>query len=94
MIERRKFIRTPHQAGINYEVSNSPKSYSSVIRNISQNGVCFFTKHFIPVDTILKLRFSLLKYSYDGFAKVVWISQMEDNRYEVGAVFINEPKVS
>jgi c-di-GMP-binding flagellar brake protein YcgR len=94
MVERRKFIRVPISSEISYEISNNPKSHSSVIRNISRAGASFYTQDFIPSGTILKVRFSLDEFSYNGFAKIVWVKQDSENKYEVGVSFISDPRVS
>jgi len=76
-----------------YEISGSPKSYSSIIYNISPEGACFLAHDFIPIGSTLKLSFCYEKYFYGGFAKVVWIRQDLDNKYRVGVKFIDEPKL-
>ena len=93
MIERRKFIRIPQASEISYEIAGDPKTKSFLTKNVSQNGICFFVHEFIPVGTILKVRFSLKTFSYEGFVKVVWcMEDTRDDRFEVGAGFINIPK--
>ncbi|MCX5695708.1 MAG: PilZ domain-containing protein [Candidatus Omnitrophica bacterium] len=95
MIDRRKFVRIPQSLNIAYEISNNPKTQFFLTRNISQGGVSFFTHEFIPKETILKIRFSLTEFSYDGFARVVWVREdTKDDRYEIGVEFMNTPKVS
>jgi c-di-GMP-binding flagellar brake protein YcgR len=95
MIEKRKFIRIPKSLQISYEISNNPKAQSFLTRNISQGGASFFTREFIPRETILKIRFALPEFSYDGFAKVIWISEdFRDDRFEVGVEFMGMPKVA
>lgn len=95
MLERRKFIRIPDSAKISYEVANNPKSKSSIARNISNGGISFFAPEFIATGTILKVKFSLEDISYDGFAEVVWFMEDVNNeRYEIGAKFMNTPKIS
>ena len=95
MIDKRKFIRIPQSLQISYEISNNPKTQSFLTRNISQGGVSFFTHEFIPKETVLKIRFSLPEFSYDGFVRVVWIREdAKDDRFEIGAEFMSTPKVS
>jgi hypothetical protein len=76
-----------------YQVSGSTKSHSSVIQNISPDGACFLAHDFIPIGSTLKLIFSYERYSYGGFAKVIWVRQDIDNKYKVGVKFINDPKL-
>jgi len=95
MIERRKFIRIPRSTKISYKISNSPKIKSSVTRNISQGGISFLADEFIPKGTILKLEFALEEFTYDDFAKVIWVmEEAAGNQYEVGAEFMTIPKVA
>ncbi len=95
MIDKRKFIRIPQSLQIVYEISNNPKTQFFLTRNISQGGVSFYTHEFIPKATILKIRFSLPEFSYDGFARVIWIREdVKDDRFEIGTEFMNMPKVS
>ena len=93
MLERRKFIRIPNSTEIKYEISSSPKSYSSVIRNISPAGACFLAHDFIPKDSTIKLSIFYNKDCYGGLAKVAWIKQKAENKYEVGVEFINKPRL-
>ena len=93
MIERRKYIRIPNLSGVKYEVSNSSKSYSSVMRNISPEGACFLAHDFIPKGSTVKLNFFYDKYCYGGLAKVAWIKQRSEHEYEVGVKFIDKPKL-
>ena len=95
MIERRKFMRIPQSTEISYEIADKPEIHAFLIRNISQGGISFFVHKFIPQGTILKIRFSLVEFSYDGFVKVAWIREVTYNeKYEVGAEFMNMPAVS
>lgn len=95
MIERRKFIRIPQSAKISYEIASLPRPRSSVARNISKGGISFFAGEFIPLGSILKVQFSLEEFSYDGFAKVVWVTEDAFNEsYRIGAEFISLPRVS
>ncbi len=95
MIERRKFIRVPQAAKIAYEIANLPRPRASVTRNISKGGISFFSGEFIPLGTILKLKFALEDFSYDGFARVIWVTEDRfDESYRVSAEFISIPKVS
>jgi len=64
-----------------------------VIYNISPGGVCFIAKDSIPVGTILKLTFAYEKYFYGGSAKVIWVRLDSEDKYRVGAEFINNPKL-
>ena len=93
MIERRKFIRIPNLSGVKYEVSSSPKSYSSVMRNISPEGACFLAHDFISKGSVVKLNFFYDKYCYGGFAKVAWIKQRADHEYVVGVKFTDKPNL-
>ncbi|MDO8661898.1 MAG: PilZ domain-containing protein [Candidatus Omnitrophota bacterium] len=95
MLERRKFIRIPQSTKISYEIANNPRPKSLITRNISEAGISFLADEFIAVGSVLKIQFSLKEFSYDGFAKVVWI--MEDTRnerYEIGAQFMSLPRVA
>lgn len=95
MLERRKFIRVPQSVKISYEVANNPRPKASVARNISKGGISFFAPEFLAAGAILKVKFSLERLSYDGFVKVIWATEDADNeRYEIGAEFMNMPKVS
>lgn len=95
MLERRKFIRVPQSAKISYEIANNPRPKASIARNISKGGISFFAPEFIASATILKVKFSLDGLSYDGFVKVIWVMEDTNNeRYEIGAEFMNMPKVS
>ena len=93
MIERRKFIRIPQSSEISYEIAGDPKTKAFLTKNVSQNGICFFTHELIPVGTILKVRFALKIFSYEGFVKVIWATEdTRNDRFEVGAGFISIPK--
>ena len=95
MLERRKFIRIPQSAKISYEIANNPRPKASIARNISKGGISFFAPEFIPVGAILKVKFYLEELSYDGFVRVIWFKEDSDNeKYEIGAEFMNMPKVS
>lgn len=95
MIDKRKFIRIPHSLQIAYEIASSPKTQFYLTRNVSRGGVCFFTREFIPKETLLKLRFSLPGSSYDGFARVVWIIEdSKHERFEIGAEFMTLLKMT
>jgi len=93
MLEKRKYIRIPNSSEMKYEISGNPKSYSSLIHNISPEGACFLSQDFIPIGSILKLTFLYEKYSYGGSAKVIWVKQEADNKYKVGVKFIDQPKL-
>ena len=95
MLERRKFIRIPQSAEISYEIANKPEIYTFITRNVSRGGISFFAHSFIPLGTIVRVKFSLAEFSYDGFAKIVWVKEVIYNeKYEVGAEFMNMPAVS
>jgi len=94
MIDKRRFVRIPRSLEIAYEIASNPKTQCYLTQNISRGGVCFFTREFIPKETILKLRFSFQGVSYDGLARVVWIREdVKHYRFEIGAEFMNELKI-
>jgi hypothetical protein len=93
MRERRKYIRIPNVSQIKYELFGSPKVYSSVLCNISPEGLSFMVHDFISVGTKLKVTFAYGDYFYGGSAKVIWCRKEDDIKYRVGAKFIGEPKL-
>jgi len=95
MLERRKSVRIPKSLAISYKRVDKPGVHTSLTRNVSQGGIDFFAHNFIPLGTILKIKFSLTEFSYDGLAKVIWIKEVIHNeKYEVGAKFTNMPEAS
>jgi len=95
MLERRKFIRIPKSAEVSYEIASNPKPMAFITRNVSEGGIRFLSSEFIPTGTLLKIKVSLTEFSYDGFAKVVWITEDTRNeRYEIGAAFMNKPRAA
>ncbi len=94
MNERRKFTRIPFSSGVTYELSNAPKTKTSIGKNISRGGVCFYSHEFILKESVLKINFTLKKYPYGAFVKVAWVREDAANdRYEVGTEFIETKKV-
>jgi hypothetical protein len=93
MKDRRRFIRIPNSSEMKYEISGSPKVHTSIIQNISPDGACFLAKDFVPVGSIIKLSFSYEKYFYGGFARVVWIKQLSEDKYNVGVKFTEDPQL-
>ena len=65
--------------------------------DISQGGVSFITKEFIPKQTLLDLKLTLENSGLfiEASARVSWvIKKVHSDKYEVGVEFINVSKKS
>lgn len=82
----RKFIRHPSDIPIKYELDDVTAYSDEYLKNISQGGLCFFSKIEIAAGTLIHIRIPLLKpvIEVDGF--VVW-SRRTEGHYEVGVSF-------
>ena len=92
MQERRRFVRVPEESPISYEVLNDARTGQAFTKDISQGGIRFFVKEFIPKDSLLKIYLPLQKilFNFETVIKIVWITEaIHSERYEVGAEFVN-----
>lgn len=95
MRERRKFIRIPEDSPITYEIMDNPKIGDFFTDNISQGGIRFFVHHFIPVKSLLRIKFFLKKitFYFEAVVKVAWVRKVaHSDRYEIGVEFIDIPQ--
>ncbi|MFH1678896.1 MAG: PilZ domain-containing protein [Candidatus Omnitrophota bacterium] len=95
MQERRRFVRVPEDSPISYEIISESKTEGFIIKDLSQGGLRFFIRKFIPNHSLLKIKITLKSASFyfESVVRVVWIKEEVPNeRYEIGAEFINLPK--
>ena len=93
--EKRKSVRIPEHSQISYKVRPSEKTKWSVIRDISEGGISFFTREFVPKDTILEVGFGFqdTSFYFEAVCKVKWIKELIPyEKYEVGVEFIEMPQ--
>jgi len=89
--ERRRFIRIKEDDAINFTTIPTYKSTSSLTKDLSIGGIRFFSGHFIPLHSILKLEIKLkfLPRIIYAIARIVWIKEIfDDERYDIGVEFI------
>ena len=92
MRERRRFIRISENLQISYEVLSKPIPRDSLIKDISQGGIRFFTHEFVPKNSLLKIRLAIEKIHlyFETLVKVIWIREVSrSGRYEIGVEFTN-----
>ena len=94
MKERRKYVRIHESSQITYELlpGESMKEYAT--KDISQGGIKFLTREFIPKGSRLKIKLNLYKkfFSFEALVKCAWINKIRYNEeYEVGVEFIDMP---
>ena len=95
MRERRQYVRVPDHSKVTYRIVSYNKTEGFLARNISQGGISFFVKEFIPVGTILEIRLTLEKivFSFEARVSVKWTKEhSESQRFEVGVEFVNIPQ--
>ncbi len=95
MRERRQYVRIPEEAEITYQVIKKPEMFDFFTRDMSLGGIRFLSNEFIAHDSLLEIRLTLsrLSFSFAALVKVVWVSRQGHNdRYEIGAEFVNLPK--
>jgi hypothetical protein len=74
-----------------------PKTLYNYSEDISVSGAKICTGIYLPVDTLLKINFTLnaIHQQITAFGKVKWIkSILEDKRYEAGVEFVDTPSES
>jgi len=95
MEERRKYIRIPENLEISYKVIPEDEGLRTfTTRDISQGGIRFLVRNFIPKGSRLKIRFALGKSSLviEAVVHLVWIKEsVHSNSYEVGVEFVDVP---
>jgi len=100
MIEKRVAPRL--EEGVDVAVTvisggkNLPKEkiMYNYIRDFSATGVSIQTNIFLPVGTLLNIKFTLktLKEKINAVGKVRWVNIIHENKYyETGVEFINAP---
>ena len=93
--ERRRFARIPENLPISYEVLPEIRTEEALTKDISQEGIRFFVNSFIPKFSLVKIKLKLQKvpFNFEALVRVRWIkAEVPNNRYEIGAEFINIPK--
>jgi hypothetical protein len=92
MQEKRKYFRLKEEDEISFSVLPNYKSERMLTQNISTGGVRFISDNFISPQSVLKIEmaFNQAKKVINIIAVVKWIKSIyDDERYEVGAVFID-----
>ncbi len=100
MIEKRAALRLEEGADVAVTVisggKNLPKEkiMYNYIRDFSATGVSIQTNIFLPVGTLLNIKFTLktLKEKINAVGKVRWVNIIHENKYyETGVEFVNAP---
>ncbi|HOJ63195.1 MAG TPA: PilZ domain-containing protein [Spirochaetota bacterium] len=93
MIERRKYKRIPDTIQVKYEIINDKMKvpYSSYTKDISAGGFLIRINSYIPVNSIIKLKFYIK--DHDEFipaeARVVRIQEIvKEKLYDAGIEFV------
>jgi len=92
MPEKRRFERIPETLEITYRRVPDVKACGFITRDISEGGVRFFAKEFLPVGSILRIQVKLKKiyFAFEALAQVKWIKKdTTEERFDVGADFID-----
>ncbi|MFH1457858.1 MAG: PilZ domain-containing protein [Candidatus Omnitrophota bacterium] len=95
MQERRKFLRLKENDKICFSEIPYSKSERILSLDVSIGGVRFLSNHFIKPQSTLKIEmaFERAKKAINVLAVVKWIKSVyEDERYEVGAEFVDIDK--
>ena len=95
MQERRRFARIPEQTEIAYRILPDTKTLRFITRNVSEGGIGFFSREFIPNNSLLEIRITLNKipYSFIALVKSKWITEKPYNyMYDTGAEFADIPR--
>ena len=90
--ERRKFVRLREDDLICFSEIPQAKSYRILSLDVSMGGIRFLSDHFInPLSTLkIEMSFEREKKMMAVLAVVRWVKSVyEDERYEVGAEFID-----
>lgn len=94
--ERRRFVRVPECLEISYRILHAKDIETFITKDISAVGIKFLAHNVLPKDSLLEIRLNFPKthFSFETMVKVVWVRKeiYSENRYEVGAEFINLPK--
>lgn len=89
MIERRKYKRLPESIQVKYEVISDEFKvpFSSYTKNISEGGFLIRLNNYIPVNSIIKLKFYIKDNEefIPAEARIVRIEEVvKDKLYEAG----------
>lgn len=93
MIERRKYKRIPDTIQVKYEIIDDIRKvpFSSYTKDISAGGFLIRINKYIPVNSIIKLKFYVKDHSefIPAEAKVVRIEEIvKEKLYDAGIEFI------
>jgi hypothetical protein len=94
MKEKRKTERLKEFNEITTTVISGEKNFYNYSEDISVSGAKIRGNIFLPVDTLLKLDFTLknLQQKITAVGKVKWIKIIIENKYyEAGVEFVNTP---
>jgi hypothetical protein len=87
MLERRRFLRIPLSAPIQFKKIGYIKDERNISKDLSVRGVRFLSQRFVPVSSYIKIEVHIKKnYSPIKFiSKVIWIKSVyDDELFEVG----------
>ncbi|MDD3375482.1 MAG: PilZ domain-containing protein [Candidatus Omnitrophica bacterium] len=88
----REFVRVPDSLDIVYEIEASGKKKKTATKNISEQGICFFSEEKFDLDSVVEvsLSFERLEFSFTSKAVVRWVKEVVKNRrYEIGVKFVD-----
>ena len=91
-INKREFIRIPDSSEIACESASSGKKKKTETKNISEQGICFFSEEKFDLGSIVEVSLALerLEFSFTSKAVVRWVKEIVRNhRYEIGVKFID-----
>lgn len=65
----------------------SPHDYFGVAKNLGPKGICFVTEDPPPTGAFLELKITIPErgFDFEALACVIWTSNTESGKYEVGA---------
>jgi len=94
MQERRRYTRVPESVQLSYEILPAESIKQYLTKDISQGGIRFFAREFIPKGSRLKIRISFPRtlFSFEALVQCMWIKEMPySEEYEVGVEFVDLP---
>ena len=88
-IESRRFPRVRLKTPLRVQPRGTQEFSRTVGENVSESGLCFINKTFIPPQTPVMLEIEILSRVLKPIGKVVWSSPFpRSNTYRLGTEFI------